>query len=201
MQFTGRIHIRELEKKPIELEADQSEAWVRRLLERAAPDSELTSLQPAEWAAQSKFQSQLRVEKVASDYLVTGHMSGQVPAPCSRCGDDFLSGREADFRVVMHRLGPGSRASNEDSGDPDYVFFEGDEIDLGEILAEQLIVNEPVAECPARGANGDCVLCGKNPQFEASNMGNSTSDKIAGQGFENSAFSALSKLRTLKKST
>lgn len=198
MEFDGKIHIRELEKKDVEVNGEKTDKWVQNLLARSAPAEDLTGLNSQTWAKEcSAFETSVKVEKMGGDYLVRGQFKGLVPAPCCRCGDSFQTKREADFQVVMHRALRGDKVP-EDTGDPDYMILQGDDIDLKEIIAEQLIVLEPVAECPEKDEKtGICRLCNRNPSFgEAAPLNN---QKSTGQGIENSAFSALSKLDLGKK--
>ncbi|MBS1983646.1 MAG: DUF177 domain-containing protein [Bdellovibrionales bacterium] len=186
MSFKGRVSTREIEQNPVDIEADQSDAWMQETLAEAAPSSDLTDLAPEEWAKKCNISAQLRLEMAGPDYVVKGHFDASVPSPCSRCGDLFQAQRQADFNVVMHRIMKDEDAEIEDdSGDADYVFLKKDEVDLRQIVSEQLIVLEPVAECPARKADGSCALCGKNPQF-------------AGQVQEIRADSPFAKLGALK---
>ncbi len=181
-EFCGKVPLRGIEKKPLEIEVTKAEKWVEDLLKEAAPSKDLTGLSPEEWAAKAKYTAQARIESVGSDYMVSGNFQAQVPAPCSRCGDLFEVERKGDFRVFLKL--------NDDpetfSDDPDYVFFNSNEINLVDLLAEQVIVQEPVAECPNQKPDGSCNLCGKNPQY-------------SGQGQKNGADSTLSaQLQRLK---
>ena len=186
MSFKGLINFREIEKQPIEIAATQADPWVQELLARAAPSSGVTGIQETEWAQKCVYSASLSFSMAGSDAVLQGQFTAKVPASCSRCADLYETPRQAEFRIVLHRVLKGEVVdSSEDSGDPDYVLLERDEIDVREILAEQLIMTEPVAECPARRPDGSCTLCGKNPQF-------------AGQSPDNSANSPFSKLRSLK---
>lgn len=163
MEFTGKVHVREIDRKPLELKAESAETWVKGVLERAAPAADLTQLEATQWAEKSQYQGEVRVEKVGSDYMVQGAFKATVPAPCSRCGDLFTVDRAGKYQVF---LSP-TLGEKEPSDDPDYIPLESEEIDLRDILSEQIIVQEAVAECPAKLADGSCSLCHKNPSFES----------------------------------
>lgn len=203
MEFKGKVNIRELEKKTVEIKATASDAWVQKMLTASAPDSGVTGMSAVEWANNiSEFNAELRVEKLGEDYLLSGHFKGQVPTGCSRCGDPIFALRQATFRVALVRTEKVKSLSQDelDSGDPDFVYFQGDEIDLNQLLREQLVVIEPVAECPPKDeVTGTCKLCGKNPVFSTSEGSFEKAAKLTGQGFENSAFSALSNLMKTRK--
>lgn len=188
MAFRGRINIREVEKEPLELTATHEDPWILEVLTRAAPSSDLTGLQADAWAKKCQYSTELKLAMAGTDCILTGSFEARVPATCSRCADLFETPRKSQFQIILHRLYKDEGPKEGDSGDADYVLLANDEIDLVEILAEQVVVQEPVAECPARKPDGSCVLCGKNPQF-------------AGQSPDNSANSPFAKLRTLKLSS
>jgi uncharacterized metal-binding protein YceD (DUF177 family) len=188
MQFDGKISIREVERSPFKIESDESDAWVVKLLERSAPKAELTGMSAATFAGKSKLRVSVQVEQMGGDYQITGNMSGQVPAGCARCAEPFMADRETTFRVF---LVTSDALQDEPSDDPDYIPFRGDQINLIEHLAEQLIVLERVAEAPELKANGSCVLCHRN------------SDELvkfsSGQSLQNIANSPFSQLGNLLK--
>ena len=166
-EFDGKISTREIERKAYESTADQSDLWVKALLQRAAPLEQIVGLSAELWAAKSLLNVSVRAEKVGGDYFVSGSCVGQVPAGCSRCGDPFMVERKAEFKVF---LVPGTSRENDVSDDPDYVFFYNDDIDLIDVLSEQIIVLESVAEHPPQKPDGSCTLCHLNPQFGTENI-------------------------------
>ena len=168
MEFNGKINVREVERVPFEIKSTQTEKWVRRLLERAAPEPDVSGHSAEEWAKLAKLTTEVRLEKFSSDYLLTGSLEGSVPSRCSGCGDGFEPNRKASFKLVLHPVYAGRDGKmakdDDDGGDPDYVLLNSDEIDIAEQVAEVLISQEPVAECPKRDASGICSQCGINPE-------------------------------------
>lgn len=187
--FKGVFRFHDISSKgQVDVECTQADPWVKTLLERSAPESALTGLSSEQWAAKAQYQATMKLEEAGSDVRLHGNFKAEVTTPCSRCGDLYQVPREADFQLFVHRE---DDREDEDGGDPDYIVVPGDEIDLREILAEQLMVQEPVAECPARKPDGSCSLCHKNPQFE--NQG-----QFAGQASEKKADSPFASLKNLK---
>ncbi len=180
-----KISTRDLDRDPVEVAGDQGEDWVQESLARAAPPEGVTGLSAEQWAAQSHMKTAMRLEKIGTDYLVQGTFQAKVPTACSRCADRYDVAREGEFRLIFHPLARGEQA-DDDTGDPDYIFLESDEIDVCDVLKEQVVLHEPVAECPERAADGSCTLCKKNPQFEA------------GQSEGTKADSPFSKLKILR---
>lgn len=185
-EFRGRIALKEIDKKTQEIQVSNAEPWVQEMLAQSAPPQELTDLEAKAWAEKTRLTAQVRLEKVGSEYMVQGNLKASVPAPCSRCGDLFTAERDAEFQLFL--VPTDARAKEaEYSDDPDYVFFKGHELNLGDVLSEQLVVQEPVAECPAQKSDGTCTLCHKNPQY------------MARQGHEDEATSPFAKLKVLKE--
>ncbi len=167
MEFTGKISLREVDRKAFEITSDQTHRWVKALLIGACPGEDLVGMSPEEWAEKSHIEVKARIEKMGVDYLVSGHIKGEVPALCSRCGDSFLAGRmQPQISVFVHKLGRGSEEALEpggpDTGDPDYVYVSKDEANLIDIFREHLIILESVAEAPPLDPETDnCSLCKK----------------------------------------
>lgn len=162
--FKGRLQAKEIDKKPQDFKGNEADAWVQEVLELSAPEAGLIGLQPKEWAEKSRLSTELRLEKVGDDYMLRGQLAATVLTACSRCGDTYPVDRKADFQVFLVPTDP--RAPEpEPSDDPDYIFMKSDTVDLCSLVSEQLVVQEPVAECPQRKSDGSCTLCGKNPQY------------------------------------
>lgn len=196
--FDGSIAYRELDRETFEFSATQADAWVRRLLERSAPPEGILGESAESWAGKAQLSVSGNVEKTGSQYLLRAHVKGALQNPCSRCGDVFESLRETQCQVVITRVKRGSPNLDDDSGDADFLFLQGEELSLVDLLSEQLIAIEPVADCPTRQDDGSCSLCHKNPVYGsdaeplASHM---TPDRSTGQELGNKAFSALFKLK------
>lgn len=184
--FKGRLSAKEIDKKPQDFKGSEADAWVQELLEQSAPEAALIGLQPKEWAEKSRLNTEVHLEKVGTDYMVRGQLSANVPTACSRCGDVYSVDREANFQVFLVPTDP--RAPEpEPSDDPDYIFMKSDTVDLCALVSEQLVVQEPVAECPQRKSDGSCTLCGKNPQYTGR------------QELADAATSPFAKLKVLKE--
>jgi uncharacterized metal-binding protein YceD (DUF177 family) len=177
----GRINFNVLERQSVDLDLNQQDSWVVKMLERAAPVPEWVDMAPEEWAKASLFDSQLRIERLAGgdEYSVKGSLKASVPALCARCGVRFQAPREAEFQVYIQRV---DAKASDDSGDPDLLYVKGADLDLNEILAEHLVAAEPYAEpCP------DCAQKAETIEFGA------------GQDPLKEANSPFSKLAVLKK--
>lgn len=196
MTFKGTVHTREIERAPLEVSATQADAWVVALLEKAAPSKDVVGMNAQEWAKKSTCKLGLKLEKISSEYLLSATGDLKVPTGCSRCADPFLVDRHFDVKSVMLPRAYLEKDFEVD-GDPDYTVLESEVIDIIDVLAEHLIVLEPVAECPPRKQDGTCTLCNKNPQFGSLE---SDTDNKGEENLKISPFSALASLKDkLKK--
>jgi|GEM_PF-1568294 len=192
MVFKGRVSIKEVEKDPVQVDGDEKDLWVQELLGRAAPQPpSLAGVgTPEEWAAKSRLKVDAELTMVGNDYGVRGHMEGSVPALCSRCAEPFMAPRMSDFQLYLHKNTGAEDHPDGPAEDPDYIFFSGEQIDLIDLLSEQLIVLEPIAEWPAKDAPGAACDCWNKPEL---------GDQSSGQSPEKKAVSPFSKLQNLFK--
>jgi len=96
------------------------------------------------------------------DIFLLGRVQALLHLQCSRCLEDFSLEKEMDLNVLLRR---GSLASTlkdpeGDAAEGETVFIEGDEICVGEILAQEILLELPMKplchdECP-----GLCPECG-----------------------------------------
>ncbi len=162
MKFTGRLTISDADAGSLEFSATQDEAWVQELLERSAPKEQIVASSAKDWASRSKMSLTARVESVGKEYLLSGSFQAQVPSPCSRCGDAFEAPRVSHFHILIRS--PKSK-NDGDVVDDETIELKTEELDLVEVLSEQLVMLEPIAECPAQKKDGSCTLCHLNPTF------------------------------------
>lgn len=188
---TPRVPIREIRPEGIEIVADQSTPWVRELLFQAAPNQLQGDAERWQWVDQSEVDLNFRLSRLPSgnDFLLEGELKGQVLADCARCGDAFSSARMAPLRLFLHHSLREDGESGDDFEDLDYREFSSQFVDLIDILSEQLVLAEPLVDCPARKDDGSCVLCHRNPQSSARKAGQVTENRT------NSPFADLDKLK------
>jgi uncharacterized metal-binding protein YceD (DUF177 family) len=163
----GLVHLQQLRREAIEhrFSSKAPEAWLTSALVNAAPAA--IELSPEEWAAKVEIEGMMKLERLDPEYMLEGNFEARVPTTCSRCGDVYQTERQADFRLFYKPKEKTQYNQKDDfSDDPDYTFLESEYIKLGEVLCEQIVVQEPLAECPDRLEDGTCKLCAKNPHFE-----------------------------------
>ena len=97
-------------------------------------------------------------------YRVAGHLTGEIELLCSRCLERFTLPVRADFdlRYVprTENVGEGEQEVEED--DLTTAFYADDQIDLGELIAEQFHLALPMKPLCSEGCKGLCPQCGTN---------------------------------------
>lgn len=114
----------------------------------------------------------------------------QLKLNCTRCLNDFLYRLDSEFRYIC-KSGPEKEGLAERELQQDEVeilFYEGDRIDLGAIVREQIYLNLPQYPHCSDTCLGLCPNCGANL-----NTGGCTCPQAAGR--ETSPFSALKSLK------
>jgi uncharacterized protein len=100
----------------------------------------------------------------AGRYRLAGHLTGEIEQTCSRCLVPFTAPIAADFdlRYVprTENVGEGEREVEED--DLATSFYENEQIDLGQLIAEQLHLALPMKPLCTEACKGLCPQCGTN---------------------------------------
>jgi uncharacterized metal-binding protein YceD (DUF177 family) len=113
------------------------------------------------------------VEKVDGD---TVHVRGRLEAPlgleCGRCLEAYplVLSQELDLFYLPHR--PGQEEEEEDEVELDdhemvVAYYEGDRLDLGEVVREQFFLSVPLKPLCRDDCRGRCPSCGKNRNAES----------------------------------
>lgn len=107
--------------------------------------------------------AQLSVNKVAAEIVITGRLKTEMELQCSRCLKDFRQGLDIPVNVVYHPVedAAGERHALKDD-ELDMGFYEGEELDLQELLKEQILLNTQMKPLCNEQCKGICPKCGKD---------------------------------------
>jgi len=106
----------------------------------------------------------LRVRKMENRVLVDGELSCRARFQCSRCLGDFEGVVDSQLSVE-YRPAPGVDEAEEhelQAGELDVIFYEGDELDLSELVREQMLLAVPMSPVCSDSCKGLCPVCGVN---------------------------------------
>ncbi len=110
----------------------------------------------------------VRAERIGSEVRLKGSIEAALNLQCSRCLKPFRTDISASVDLVFM---PPAEAVDEEkyelaSDELNTGFYREDEIDLGEISAEQVLLNVPMKPLCSEACRGICPLCGTDLNVE-----------------------------------
>jgi len=103
----------------------------------------------------------VHVRRVGRRVLVEGRLSGVVALECARCLEPFVHEVGADFVAEFApKPQPGETELALDGAEMDVAFFDGDVLDLGDLVREQLLLALPLRRVCREDCPGLCPVCG-----------------------------------------
>ncbi len=138
-------------REPLSLSLTQNDVWLKDAFGRA----------------QIKFKSplslHLTVQKDKDDLFFQGHLKTTFVLTCSRCAEDASYPIDEFFSPVFtHGDEPAKAKDDMAKAELDISYFKGDEINLGEVIKEQLLLWVPIQPLCSEKCRGMCPQCGKN---------------------------------------
>ena len=106
----------------------------------------------------------LKIEKVETEIIVQGNVMADINLQCGRCMEDFLIRKDLLVDVVYHpideiRKDETHEVKNEEL---DTGFYEGEELDINELIKEQILLSIPMKPLCSDSCHGICMHCGTN---------------------------------------
>jgi uncharacterized protein len=96
-----------------------------------------------------------------SEIIVTGSVAAELALECSRCLKQFRRSLNEPVHVVYHPLDEIGADRHELTGDEmDMGFYQGGELDLGELVREQIMLNIQMKPLCDENCKGICAQCG-----------------------------------------
>ena len=108
------------------------------------------------------------VRPVGEGYLVTGTVTASGKLACSRCLEPVPWRMDESFSVEyrVSETAPGEAEFELDDDELDVSFLEGQELDLDDLAAEQVILALPMRILCDENCAGLCPRCGANRNVE-----------------------------------
>lgn len=137
----------------MDLRFGKDEAWFRERL--AASQTEAFVVRNIE--------ANCTVRRMKETVFVAGTVTAQVEMPCCRCLESTVLSVSGPFRYTFAPPPAESREELELSAeDLDYAYYEGDAIELDDILFEQILLQIPIKPLCGESCKGLCPRCGSN---------------------------------------
>ncbi len=104
----------------------------------------------------------LHIDKIGPEVFARGNVGTSVELQCGRCLRSFVRDMDLNINVVYH---PVEELKGEDKheirdDELDMGFYRGDELDVTDIVAEQLLLNIPMKPLCSDSCKGICPVCG-----------------------------------------
>jgi len=111
--------------------------------------------------AVSPVKARLSITKVSAEIMVSGGVSLELENSCSRCLKRIRQVQNLPVNVVYHPADEiGSEKHELHDDEMDMGFYQGDELDLQELLSEQVLLNLQMKPLCDEACKGICPKCG-----------------------------------------
>lgn len=152
------ISVRDLELRKIQFDT-------------SIPPGEIDYLDPA-LRQQGELTTQGSVELLShtlGEIRVKGHLAVTMSAPCDRCLEPAVSPINSDFDLfyVPVSAGPAQEEVEIDEGDTEVGYYNGDGLQLTEVLRELVLLAVPMQKLCQPECKGICPVCGQNRNLTA----------------------------------
>jgi uncharacterized protein len=98
---------------------------------------------------------------------VSGHISGVMVADCDRCLEPARFPVDSDFSLFYRPVEEGYGDEKEiDTGEAEMGFYEGDGLELNEVVREFALLALPMQSVCSEGCKGICPVCGQNRNLQ-----------------------------------
>lgn len=109
----------------------------------------------------SPVKAHLKVAKALSEVIVAGNLSAELELECSRCLKKYRHVMDVPVDVVYHpveELGTDRHELKDD--EMDMGFYQGEELDLHDLIREQILLNIQMKPLCDENCRGICSQCG-----------------------------------------
>jgi uncharacterized protein len=148
-----RIAVDEIPESGMEVQHDLVRAWVEPLVG------------PQFYGRDPHIKAAFALNRAGHTVIVRGHLSGGLSFVCSRCAEEASFQVDHSFTHVYIEAAakatnvPGEMDSDEDL---EVTYYDGDDVELEPLVAEEIVLALPVAPKCSDGCKGICQNCGKN---------------------------------------
>lgn len=119
---------------------------------------------------------EIQLTRDGNQVRARGHIRTTLTVPCVSCLEHVELPIDSSFDIILFPVSlvdvTHTNTALED-GDMEYIFFDGDRIDIEKILLEQVNLAIPEKPLCKEDCNGLCPQCGKNMNYEMCECENS----------------------------
>ncbi len=156
------IFINDIPEEGLTIDVDSKQKpWLKTLLQELTSDSFDEKDSAHLSATLLNFDENIDIR---GELTIQGHFT------CDRCLQNYTEERKMPFHLLLaplyrserHKQKHQDREKELVKEDMEFTFYEGDRIDLFQILREQLILEKPIKNICKEDCKGICQKCGKN---------------------------------------
>ncbi len=151
------LNVRDMEFRPIEFDLAYAPGEIEDLGDGLTQKSDL------------KVEGRAELLKSVDEIRVRGRLTVEVESACERCLDQAVFPIATEFDL-FYRPSEESETQGEvvlKEGEIEIAFYDGDGLDLKDILREQVLLALPMQRLCREGCQGLCPLCGINRNQKA----------------------------------
>ena len=95
---------------------------------------------------------------------IQGHVAGEMEAECDRCLETFKFSLDSRFDLFYRpaETAPITEETRIDEGESEIGFYEGNGVQLEDVLREHILLNLPMQRICSDACKGICPACGQN---------------------------------------
>jgi uncharacterized protein len=150
------FHVRELELRPGRFDVEQPPGVIEFLDEKLRQSGPLVAAGRVELVSGS-----------LGEIRVRGHLRTVMEAECDRCLEAARFELACDFELYYRPVADGyGEEIGLDAGEAEIGFYEGDGLELNDVLREQVHLALPMQRLCTESCKGICPECGRNRNLE-----------------------------------
>lgn len=146
------LHIRQLQMGPV------------RFNETLAPGAIEFFDQQLRQAAPAAAIGKAELSEALMEIRVRGHLTTRMEIACDRCLEPAIFSIDTDFDLVYRpsTYEPSTEEVNLEDTETEVGFYEGDGLELSDVLREQILLSLPMQRICRDDCKGICPVCGQN---------------------------------------
>lgn len=151
------ILIDDIPEEGLDVSASHEDRWLRDLM----ADAEGASFESC-----GKAKAGIYIVRYEDNVTIDGDVAYDLRRICDRCLSDFTDSRVVHVHIVLLPSGRMRRRDEDEvelrSEDLEFGYYDGDRIDLGEVVLEHVVLAESIKHLCKDDCKGLCQRCGKN---------------------------------------
>lgn len=119
-------------------------------------------LESANFKLRAPVRASLSIARTEAEIFVRGEAEISLELLCSRCVKTFAKDMVLDINAIYRPIAEFRKEDTHEvcEAELDLAFYEGDELDIDELLKEQIMLNIPMQPLCTESCKGICPRCG-----------------------------------------